>query len=168
MGIELIVALGSLAVGAGSAIASNTAQKKAAGAQEKIQGEQKAQNAAQAASERRSQVREERVRRARVMQSSENTGVGESSGEFGALGTLGTNLAVNMGSNAGKLAASERTSGYAQDAANFMGQAQRSDKLFNLSASIFSNSGGFNSIFGSSGAGGVTEATRTGRLPGTS
>ena len=132
---------------------ARSASENAAGEQRKIQGEQKAQNAAQAATERRKQVREERVRRARVMQSAEASGVSESSGEFGALGALGTNLATNIGSNLVAVAAGERTSGYAQSAADFMGKAgaARSDaeqagQIFSLSSSIFSASGGMGAI----------------------
>lgn len=172
----------SIGLGAVSFIAGEQArgdardsQNKAREEQQKIQGEQKAQNAAQAAQERRSQVREERVRRARILQSAEGTGAEGSSGEFGAISALSTNLSSNIGSNLGRIAASDRTSTYAQNSANFMGDAQNSmfdaqqaDKLFNLSTSIFSASGGFGSIKGAGAPTGMTEATRTGRLPGTS
>jgi len=169
MGIEVAIALGSLALGAVSYVKGEEARSEQKSAQEKIQGEQKASNAARAAEERRSQIREERVRRARILQSSEGTGTTGSSGEFGALGVLGTNLGTNLGSNAGRIATGDRISGYAQDVANASAEAQSMDKLFNLSASIFSNSGGFNTIFsgGGSSAPPMTEATRTGRLPGT-
>lgn len=148
------------------------ASNKAADEQRKIQGEQKAQNAAQAAAERRKQVREERVRRARILQSSTDTGVAGGSGEFGALGALGTNLATGIGSNLGAIAAGERTSGYAQNAADFMGQANsaRSDaeqagQLTGLSLSIFSASGGFDRTTPTTL---YPVSTRMGRLPGTS
>jgi hypothetical protein len=135
-------------------------QRKAQGEQEKIQGEQRAQNAAQAAAERRTQIREERVRRARIMQSSENTGVSGSSGEFGALGALGVNLATNVGTNAGRVAAGGRISEYAQNASGFMSAAQdkgvqannfmqdaaMGDQLFSLGGSIFSSAGGFGAL----------------------
>ena len=172
--VALSVGLSAASFVAGEMARSDarSAQNKARGEQEKIQGEQRAQNAAQAAQERRNQVREERVRRSRILQSAEGTGVSDSSGEFGALGSLGTQLSANVGGNLGKLASSERTGVYAQNAANFMGEAQnamfnaqQADKLFNLSTSIFSAAGGFGPT--PTGATGMTEATRTGRLPGT-
>lgn len=139
-----ILAVASFVSGEVARADAKDAQNKARGEQEKIQGEQRAQNAAQAAQERRQQVREERVRRARILQSAEGTGVEGSSGEFGAIGALSTNLSSNVGSNLGRIAASDRTSTYAQNAANFAGDAQNSmfdaqqaDKLFNLSTSIF-------------------------------
>lgn len=134
-------------------------QRSAEGENRKIQGEQRAANAASAASERRSQIREERVRRGRIMQSSENTGADGSSGEFGALGSLSTTLNNNIGYNLGRVAAGERTSGYAQNSADFMGRArdfsvaaqnnmvdaQQSDQLFGIGLKIFDASGGFKS-----------------------
>lgn len=65
--------------------------------QEKAQAEQRAQNASSSAEERRKQVREERIRRARILQASSNTGTAESSGEIGALGSLSTQLSTNIG-----------------------------------------------------------------------
>lgn len=155
-----MVALASLGIGAASFIQqqeaageARSAQERARGEQEKIRGEQKAQNAAMAAQERRAQIREERVRRARISQSATGTGVAGGSGEFGAIGALGTNLATNIGANIGKVAAGERTSGYAQQAATFMGQAaaaasdaQQSAQLFSLATNIFDRSGGIGSI----------------------
>lgn len=161
MGLEIatVVAIGSLVVGTASYInqqqqaeEAKSAASRAQQEQSKISSEQRAQNAAQQAAERRAQIREERVRRGRIMQSAQGTGVMGSSAEAGALGTLGTNLNVNMGANAGKAAAGDRISAYAQNAATFMGQsqqaaydAQQNSKLFGLSTSIFSAAGGFKS-----------------------
>lgn len=155
----VVAAVSSLVIGTYSVVEGQAQRKEARSAQEraqregeKIQGEQRAQNAAQAAAERRAQIREERVRRGRIMQSAENTGASASSGEFGSIGALGTNLATGLGSNLGKIGASERISEYAQNAADFTGQAntalskaQGSDQLFSLSGSIFSAAGGFGS-----------------------
>lgn len=174
MGLEtatlLAISAGTaVATGAYSVIEGQAQRKDARGKQEqarregeKIQGETRAQNAAQAAGERRAQIREERVRRGRIMQSAENTGAAASSGEFGAIGTLSTNLATNIGSNLGRIGAAERTSQYAQNAAEFTGQAndalnaaKGADQLFSLSGSIFSAAGGFGAIKGGFSAGGA-------------
>lgn len=162
MGIEigLLISAASAATGVVSLVqganARSDARKnaRAAAEQEKqIQAETKAQQAQRAAEERRAQIREERVRRARVLAGSEASGASGSSGEFGALGALSTNLGSNIGSNLGRLAAGERTSGYAQAAADFRGaadnslsKAQDSDRLFDLSTRAFSAAGGVKTI----------------------
>lgn len=152
--------IGGAVVGAVSYIEGQNARADAASSNrkaqaegEKIQGESRARNAADAARERRAQVREERVLRARILQSAENTGASGSSGEFGAIGSLSTTLSSNIGSNLGKLASAQRSSEYAQNAANFQGdaaesmfKAQKMDTLFSLSGSIFNASGGFGTI----------------------
>lgn len=152
------------------------AAASSAAKQDQIRAEQKAALAGKAAQEQRQQIREERVRRARVMQSAENTGTTDSSGELGALGVLSTNLSTNLGFNAGEIARGARVSGLAQDAANFnfAGQeaASRASNMGQLSqfgGSIFNAAGGFgglsgaiqkspagtvdNSIFGTAGSG---------------
>lgn len=164
------IALIALAAGTVSAVEASGARSRAADNQRKIQSEQKAQNASQRAQERRNQVREERVRRGRVLQSSEASGTAGGSGEFGALGALGTNLSANIGTNVGAAATGERISGFAQAAADATGQAQNADAMFNFSANIFSQAGGFQALSGGTPSPSIfqTEATRTGRLPGTS
>ncbi len=122
-------------------------------AQEKQQSEAKAQNAQAAANERRRQIREERVRRARILQSSENTGVEGSSGEAGAIGSLETTFATAVGENVGKIASADRTSGYLQDQSNAQFQfnqaqsdMQAGQSQMNLGTSIFSQAGGLGSL----------------------
>jgi hypothetical protein len=158
--LTTLIAGASLAMGGISYLEGQSARqdaaesnKKAQAEGEKMQGEARARNAADAANERRAQIREERVRRARILQSAENTGVSGSSGEFGAMGSLSTTLSSNIGSNLGKLNSAQRSSEYAQNAANFQGdasesmfKAQKMDSLFSLSGSIFNASGGFGTL----------------------
>lgn len=160
MGLELIIAAASAVTGVVSLVQGAEARsdarrdaKRAADEEKKIQAETKAQQAQRAAEERRAQIREERVRRARILAGAESSGASGSSGEFGALGALATNLGSNIGSNLGILAAGERTSGYAQAAADFRGsadnslsKAQQSDQLFDLSSKAFSAAGGVKTI----------------------
>lgn len=129
-------------------------QRLARNEQEKAQQEQKAVNQAQAAQERRAQIREERIRRARIMQSSVNTGTVGSSGEAGALSSLSTQLGTNVGMNLGQINAANNISAFNQRAADFEMSAQ--DNLFKANTwgqvsqtamSIFSSSGGFSSMF---------------------
>lgn len=153
---------------------ANRNAEAAAAEQRKAQGEQKAASAEAAATERRQQIREERVRRARIIQSAENTGTAESSGEIGALGVLSTNLSVGLGANVGAVARGGRISGNLQSAADFnfaaesaMGDAKNADAIAGFGGTIFQASGGFsnfsglgkkpvgtdNSIFGTAGSG---------------
>lgn len=115
----------------------------------KARNEERAQNYQQMAAERRSQVREERVRRARILQGAENSGSSGSSGEAGAIGGMATQLQANIGMNLGRAQSGNLISGYLQNAADFNTSAQQSgykaqnaDALFSLSQSIFGAAGG--------------------------
>lgn len=155
--ITTIVAVGALALGAASYVSSEAARgeaKQAAAAsaeeQRKSQSEVKALNAQKAANEQRQQVREERIRRARVEQGATNTGADGSSGEFGATSGLASQLGANIGTNIGQLAGAQRISMFNQNAADFSTQAQQSmsdaqgaSNLMGLSMNIFNAAGGF-------------------------
>ena len=170
MGFLIAAALIGGAIAVDGTLKANSARKDAAESQKKaveegkkVQAEGKANNAAQAAAERRSQIREERVRRARIMQSSENTGVDSSSGEAGALGSLATGLGTNIGSNLGRIASANRVSDYNQNIATFQGDAQQSlfkaqkyDSMSALGSSIFSAAGGFGTLGSIGGGTGVS------------
>jgi hypothetical protein len=129
---------------------ANYNSRLAADEQRKVQGEQKAQNASKAMAEKRQQVREERIKRARVIQGSVNSGSTGSSGELGAVSSLATTLGSNVGANAGALASADRTSGYLQNSADFTGNSNQNladanfaDQLNGFSKSIFQEAGGF-------------------------
>jgi hypothetical protein len=99
MGIELALGVGSLALGAiglfqqaGAASSASEDRKKAANAEKKRNAIISASTKIQGASERRAIVREERVRRARMLQASVNGGTGGSSGQAGGLSALGSNF----------------------------------------------------------------------------
>lgn len=155
--ITTIVAAAALATAGVSAYNGYQARKEQKAAMDqsadqsrKAQAEQRALKFQEQAQERRNQIREERVRRAKILQASENTGVGDSSGAYGAVDSLSTQLNNNLGINAGRAAAGDRIGGYLQNAADFnlAGQqaaisAQNADSLFSLSGSIFSAAGGF-------------------------
>jgi hypothetical protein len=162
--VSAVVGTYSVIEGAGQRKEARSNQERAQKEGEKIQSETRAQNQAAAAAERRAQIREERVRRGRIMQSAENTGTAGSSGEFGALGALSTGLGVNIGTNLGRIGSAERTSEAAQSQTNFLGAAQNNlqsakemDALFNLSGSIFSASGGLGTLGNIGSSGGATD-----------
>lgn len=149
MGIE-ILAYAALAVSAYSAVESASAQKEAAAAQRKAQSEQKAINASQAAAERRQQIREERIKRAKIVQASTNTGVTDSSGEAGSTSSLSTQLGSNVGQNLGTIQSMNNISNYQQQAANAMTDAADWNAIGSVSQSIFGATSG--SIFKGSAA----------------
>lgn len=146
MGIETIVAVGTLILGTASYVEGQQARKDSRRAQEKAASEQRASNAAQAAQERRQQIREERVRRARILQAGENTGTGGSTLEAGALGSLSTTLSGNLGFSAGARMRADNLSIFGQQAADANYRGQRADSLFSLSSNLFQGAGGFNTI----------------------
>jgi len=174
MGISAIVGVISAVGTVYSAVQQQQAQKSAAAdrrnsedEQRKARDEQKAQQSAQAAQERRQQIRDERSRRARVLQSSDNTGVTGSSGSIGATGDLSTTLGGNIGSNLGAISAAGRISDLNQSAADFLSssqshiaQANQWGQMGSISQNIFSASGGFNT-FSSEQAVGAPVETRT-------
>lgn len=158
--VTTIVAVAGLALAAGGAALSYSQQRRSAAQASRAEDEQKraqaeasADRASQAAAERRQQVREQRIQRARILQASENTGTAGSSGEGGALGSLSTQLSANLGMNQAGYQRGQRISMFNQNAADFMGQARvSSDKasmfssLGQLGQGISSAAGGMKSI----------------------
>jgi len=115
--------------------------------QKAIKREQAAANKGQELEERRKQIREERVKRARILQASENTGTSGSSGEAGAIGNLSTNLGSNLGSNLSAVERGGTISDLSQSAANHQGNAQLAGAVgslantgLKLGGSIFASS----------------------------
>jgi hypothetical protein len=132
---------------------AKSSARKSAEEQRKAQSEQRAVQARQAAEEKRKQVREERVRRAKILQGSENTGVTGSSGEIGALGSLSTQLAANLGSNVGASRSGALIGGFNQTAADFSFDASKSmqeagqwSQLAGVGENIFAASNGLSKL----------------------
>jgi len=156
MGAETIAYI-ALAAGAVASIDAADKQRSAShrsqDAQRKIAEVQRASNAEEAAKERRQQIREERVRRARVIQSSVNTGTNASSGEEGALGSLSTQLGSNIGFNLGKQMFGTEISIFSQQDANARGDLNNAQLQAQLGQMLFSAGMGF------SGGGGKAATT---------
>ncbi len=104
MGIEvgLILAGISAVVGIVGAVAASQKEQVSVGAQTEAREIQSAQGKVQALESRRQKVREERIRRARIIAASENTGTGQSSGVGGSIGALSTNLSGLVSSASGE------------------------------------------------------------------
>ena len=120
--------------------------EQSAGEQRQARSVVEAGQAQRAAIEQRQQIREERVRRARILQSASNTGTLASSGAYGATGSLSTNLQTNIGTNLGEIQRGQQISAFQQNAADlglqsqFAGfEAQNAGSLFQLSTSIFAS-----------------------------
>ena len=107
MGIEVAVAVVSAAVAGASAYEQRQEQKSAAKKEKEARAVSQAEKAAQQTAQTRQQVREERIRRAQILQQSQNTGVGQSSGALGSTGALQTNIGSNIA------ATSRQTASYA-------------------------------------------------------
>lgn len=147
--------MGATAILVVSTVASISSQmnakdsaKRSAEEQRKARQEQAAEQARQQAEEKRRMVREERVRRGRILQASLSSGTAGSSGEIGALGSLSTQFSANTGANAGMKRTGEAITGYNQAAADFSFEAQQSQadaqmfqQLGNAGSSIFSGLG---------------------------
>lgn len=150
-----------LAISAGSAAVSYTQQRKAgkdaersAQEQRKARAEQSAMQTQQFQNERRQQLREERIRRAQIMNSAAQTGTAGGSGEMGALGALSTNLGANMGQNQSMLQSGQLITGFNQRAADFSSMAQSHNNkasmwgnIGGLGQNMFNQAGGFKTIF---------------------
>lgn len=158
--VTTIIAAASLAVAAGGAYmnykqqrAASRAQQEAADEQRGIQSEQHAANAEQAAAERRQQIREQRIRRAQILQSAENTGTDMSSGELGALSSISTQFNSNVGANLSAISRANRMSGMSQRAADASSRAAQhsmnagvAQGLSNIGGSLFQTAGGWGAL----------------------
>jgi len=144
MGLETstIIAIAASATTTAYSIDQN---QKAKAEQKKQQQIQRAGNLAQQQEERRRQIREERIKRARILQSAENTGTAGSSGELGGIGSLATQLSNNIGANLGIIDRANQMSASAQSEASAKVNAgissqigQMAPGLITSGASIFS------------------------------
>lgn len=103
MGIELVIG----AVAAAASVVTGVMQlknaKKATAERREANNVQVAQQKNDSVETRRKAVREARVRRALILQQSENAGLGQSgSGTVGSMGVIGTNLSGNVAQASGQ------------------------------------------------------------------
>lgn len=130
MGIEVAFGVAALAIGVISGVnqmnsaaqttkATTQAVKKekdAAKQQKEARRVMKASSKVQALEQRRQVIREERFRRAQMLQAAENTGTGGSSGESGAVSALGANLGGMIGLQRSETRANSAVNRYEQKA----------------------------------------------------
>lgn len=135
--VSTIVAVAAVAVAAGSAYMSAQAAKDAAKDRKQAGKVSQAETTIQRNENRRQQIREERVRRAQVLQGSQNTGVSESSGELGATSALGTLIGSNVATQARQANSSNAISSWNQSAANSDLASQQWAGIGNVAGSVF-------------------------------
>lgn len=133
-------------IAAVGAAASAQQQREARTEQRKAREEQSTAQAERAAQEKRQQIREERIKRAQIIQASENTGVSASSGLMGAESGLSTQLSTSLGFGSAQALHVANISMFGQNAADAMGRAQTASQVSQLGMSIFSGTGGFSGL----------------------
>ena len=132
-----IIAAAAVAVAAGSAYQANAQAKDAASERKKAGKVSQAEQQAKANEGRRQQIREERVRRASILQSSENTGVTASSGQLGSISALGSQVGGNVSSLNRQAESANAISGYNQSAANLDYKAGQTQQIGNFAGTVF-------------------------------
>lgn len=147
MGDPVTLAWVSLAVAGAGTAAGIKQSKDAADAREKAQEEANAQADGKAAQQSRKEARQDRIRRAKILQGAENTGTTSSSGAVGAISSINTQGAATAGFNEGQRQLAKNASGFLQDAADSETKAQTAGAVGSFGASIFAQTGGFATIF---------------------
>lgn len=143
LGAAAVISLVSTAVTTGVSMHQSA---QAAEKQDELLEQKQALNNAQQREDRRRQVREARIRRAQIEQSSVNSGVGGSSGEGGAVSTISSNLGANLGTIGSNVRAGEEMSAKAQEVSNIANRIQTTQAIGGLASSIF-NVAGSNGLF---------------------
>ena len=162
--IAAIGAVAGAAVGAYSSYQSYKEQKKAASAQQQMASAQKESIAAQqrganvqAARERMQMAREARIRRSQVLATAGLTGMGAAgtAGVTGAVSSIGAQLGANIGTanvltGFAEIAsqANQQAADFASKASGHMAKAQQWQTIGSIGSSIFSQAGGYTTIFG--------------------
>jgi len=131
-----IVAIAAVAVAAGATYASMEQAADARDAQKKAQKVSQAEKAAQQQAQIRQQVRQERVKRAQILQASENTGVSMSSGALGAESVLGTQTAANIGTINRNANSANAIGGFLQSAADSQARASNYSAVASFATSV--------------------------------
>lgn len=136
----LVVAIAGTAVSVSESKKSRAASKKAG---EKEEAAQKAADAEM----RRQRLREERVKRAQILQSAEGTGVGVSSGVEGATSSLGVQTGSAIAFQTGQQEAAVAIGNDRQDAADSLFNSQVAGQVAGAATQGLTQTKGFKSLF---------------------
>jgi hypothetical protein len=145
-----IIAVAALAASAYGMKRQQDAMQAARKDQKKASDVSAAETAAQRQQNIRDQVRQDRIRRAQIISDSANTGTTASSGEIGAVSSIGTQVASNVGSINRGANSQAGYNNYMQGAANAQGSAQTWQAITGLTSSAAGfamNTRGFQSDF---------------------
>lgn len=137
MGVEVAIAVVSLAVTAAGAYEQSRQAKSAAKSRKEAGRVSQAEQAAAQTASRRQQIREERVRRAQITQSSVNTGVSGSSGELGSQSALGSLISGNLAATSRQTNASAGITSLQQNAADADLRGATAGAISGIGGSIF-------------------------------
>jgi hypothetical protein len=141
LAVVAVAAVASTVTGIVSGNQSRAAARHANDLQQDAANEQRASNAQQAAAAARDQYRQDRIKRARIMQSADNSGVENGSGEFGALGSLQTQYATNQGDIQGQYDRGVRIGNDMSEANQTLFNAQQTAGQMQGLSSIFNTIG---------------------------
>jgi hypothetical protein len=108
----------SAVVGVVGGIAAASQANAAAQAQQNAQRIQNNEQQVQSANQQRMAIREDRIRRARILQGAANAGTTASSGALGSVGVLQTNLDNNIANSNAMTVGNTAINSYNQTAAN--------------------------------------------------
>lgn len=161
MGVSAGIA--AVVVSGVSAYEANRTQKAAAKKEEEARDIAAAEQTSQQRAQTRQQIREERIRRAQILQSSENTGVSGSSGALGATSALQTSLGSNLASASRQANAARAITGVQQEAADLRISAAETLQTGKLLSSAISTGGGmFDAYQSATKTTNVAEPTKVG------
>ena len=132
MPFPIIMAVAA-AVGSAAAVYGTVkgveASKDAAKAQEEMAEAQRKQQQLAAARSRRQAIREAQIARARAMTSAYGTGVGQTSGSQGGIGSIGSQLGSNLGYASQQTALSQSIYSSSKDYASAVQTGQRAQAI---------------------------------------
>ena len=131
---------------AGTAVSVNQ-NKKAQAAQSNARDLEEAGQKAADAEMRRQRVREERIKRAQIIQFAEGSGVAASSGVEGATSSLGTQIGSSIAFQTGQQQNAYNIGDQNQKAADSLFRADTAGKIGNLGLSTLTQTSDFKSIF---------------------
>lgn len=129
------IALAAVAVAGATSYEAGQQAKTAAKREKEARKVSAAEQAAQQTAQTRAQIREERVRRAQILQSSETTGVTGSSGALGSIGALQTSVGTNLASASRQAASAQAITGLTQQAVDFNARSREIQAMGSIASS---------------------------------
>lgn len=149
MAIGTAALVGSIAVSVVAGYEQLQAQKRVGDAQEDAAEEASNRQINQDRDQRRQELRQERIKRAQILQASENQGTTGASSESASLSNLAANVSISQGQRAGGQAASETIGASQQRAADASQSAAQWGQIGQFASRVSASQGGAASLFNS-------------------